>query len=182
MSEIWLSADTHFNHNKDFIYQPRGFSSIKEHDEAIIENWNRVVKQDDIVYLLGDVFLGQDPEYGIKCLKTLNGQITIIRGNHDTDSRCAFMRANDYHVLLAEMLKYKKYVFFLCHYPTLVHNLDFQTWMWNLHGHTHSKEKFEIESNTFNAGLDANGLKPVNLDYIVLQIRSRKNEISTPVG
>ena len=35
---IYLTSDTHFCHNKDFLYEPRGFQSIEEHDEAIVKN------------------------------------------------------------------------------------------------------------------------------------------------
>ena len=37
----------------------RPFSTIEEHDETIIANWNKVVPKDARVYVLGDVFLLQ---------------------------------------------------------------------------------------------------------------------------
>ena len=42
--KIWFTSDTHFGHIKDFLWSPRGFYSIQEHDEAIIHNWNEVIK------------------------------------------------------------------------------------------------------------------------------------------
>jgi calcineurin-like phosphoesterase family protein len=36
--KIWFTSDTHFGHQKEFIWGPRGFKSSKEHDEAIICN------------------------------------------------------------------------------------------------------------------------------------------------
>ena len=83
---IWFSSDTHFGHNRAFLYEPRGFSNIYEHDKTIINNWNSLVDNNDEVYLLGDIMLG-DNEYGLKCLKQLKGKIHIIRGNHCTDAR-----------------------------------------------------------------------------------------------
>lgn len=56
----WFSSDLHFGHNKDFIYQARGFNSIEEHDKAIVDNWNSIVDEDDDVYLLGDLMLNSD--------------------------------------------------------------------------------------------------------------------------
>ena len=38
---IWITSDLHLQHDKPFIYEARGFSSIQEHDEAIIKNWNK---------------------------------------------------------------------------------------------------------------------------------------------
>ena len=30
MSNIWLISDTHFNHNQPFLYEPRGFTNVKD--------------------------------------------------------------------------------------------------------------------------------------------------------
>jgi calcineurin-like phosphoesterase family protein len=53
MSEnIWIISDTHFGHNNIINYCDRPFSNVKEMNEAIIDNWNSVVKQNDLVYHL----------------------------------------------------------------------------------------------------------------------------------
>ena len=61
--KIWFTSDTHFGHIKDFLWSPRGFNSIEEHDEIIIKNWNELVAPEDEVYHLGDVMLN-DNEHG----------------------------------------------------------------------------------------------------------------------
>ena len=86
MGRIFVSSDLHFGHDREFLWGPRGFRSSIEHDEAIIANWNSVVEPEDIVYVLGDLMLG-DNEYGKSCVERLNGTIRLIRGNHDTDRR-----------------------------------------------------------------------------------------------
>ena len=63
MFMIYFTSDLHFNHNKNFIYESRGFKSIEEHDKEIIKNWNNIIKDNDDVYILGDLMLG-DNEYG----------------------------------------------------------------------------------------------------------------------
>ena len=68
---IYVTSDLHIGHDKDFMYTPRGFSSITEHDNAILENWNKIVKDDDIVYILGDIMLG-DNFYGLDIFNNLN--------------------------------------------------------------------------------------------------------------
>ena len=67
---IFLTSDTHFGHDRDFIYEPRGFLSVKESDEEIIRRWNSIVRPDDIVYLLGDVMLN-DNDNGILSLRRI---------------------------------------------------------------------------------------------------------------
>ena len=62
---IYLTSDLHLNHNKEFVYFPRGFKSVYEMNDTIISNWNKTVSGDDDVYLLGDIMLGNSQE-GIK--------------------------------------------------------------------------------------------------------------------
>ena len=62
--KIWLTSDTHFGHDRDFLYKPRGFKNIWDHDKTIIENWNNIIQPNDEVYHLGDVMLGNN-EYGM---------------------------------------------------------------------------------------------------------------------
>jgi calcineurin-like phosphoesterase family protein len=51
-------------------------------NQGLIEAWNSVVKKDDEVFHLGDFcFKGYDK--WVEIIKQLNGQITIIKGNHD---------------------------------------------------------------------------------------------------
>ena len=91
MGEIFFTSDTHFYHEQDFLYAPRGFQSTEEMNEAIIERWNSVVKNDDVVYHLGDVVMGH---YDANVLTRLNGLIRFIRGNHDTSKKISGIYAN----------------------------------------------------------------------------------------
>ena len=170
MGRIFITSDTHFGHDREFLWGPRGFISHVEHDRQVIENWNSVVQPDDIVYHLGDVMLG-DTEYGMSCLAQLNGQIKIIRGNHDTDRRWALYATlpNVECIGWAEVIKYKKYQFYLSHHPTMTSNLDkapyLKMHLINLFGHTHQQKTFYDDTPfMFHAGLDSNGNKPVLLD------------------
>lgn len=51
-------------------------------DEALIENWNRVVRPGDIVYHLGDVTMGRYANLSA-IMARLNGSKRLIVGNHD---------------------------------------------------------------------------------------------------
>ena len=170
MSKIFVTSDTHFGHDREFVWGPRGFTNYVDHDTAIIERWNAVVGPDDIVYHLGDVMLG-DNNYGIGCLALLNGHIKIIPGNHDTASRLElYKKVPNVEVLgLAEMIKYKKYNFYLSHHPTLTSNLEkapyLRMHLINLFGHTHQQNKFYMSMPfMFHVGMDSNNCTPVLLD------------------
>ena len=75
-------ADTHFGHDNIIRFSNRPFNSADEMDKAIIANWNKKVKPDDDVYILGDfAYKGKDYRYYIK---QLNGNKHLVIGNHDT--------------------------------------------------------------------------------------------------
>ena len=178
MSKIWLTSDTHFGHDREFIWGPRGFKSVWENDDAIIKNWNKLVQPDDEVYHLGDVMLG-DNATGIKKLKNLKGHIHIIRGNHDTPARLALYEDcyNVVEVCDAKWLKYNGLNFYLSHFPTVTSNLDksdsLKRHILNLYGHTHQKTNFyEQIPFMYHVGVDSHDCKPVLIDDIIKDIET----------
>lgn len=180
---IYLLSDLHFGHQKDFLYGPRGFQNIYDHDKTIIENWNKVINPEDDVYLLGDVMLG-DTAYGLSCLKQLKGQIHIIRGNHDSDSRWELYKDcwNVVETCEAKFLRYKKYVMFLSHYPTLCGNYDsdkpLKARCLSICGHTHTKDPFcdWDKGIIYHVDADAQNCTPILIDNMLEQINNKFNK------
>ena len=170
---IYFSSDLHLNHNKSFIYEPRDFNNIYEMNDTIIKNFNNHVTYEDDLYLLGDNFLG-DMETGIKLFNQLPGKIHLIWGNHDTDARKEALSKchNVVEVIgFATIIKYKKYKFYLSHYPTITTNFDdcnksLKQRIICLAGHTHSKNKFE-KYETYNVAVDAHKCCPISIDNII---------------
>ena len=170
---IFLTSDLHLCHNREFIYGPRGFTNVKDHDETIVRNWNNVVCPEDDVYILGDLMLN-DNENGIELLKQLNGRKHIILGNHDTTVRERLYLEEGICVEppnWADMLHYKGYHFYLSHFPAMTGNLEKESLKQvtiNLFGHTHQKEQFYQDIPfMFHVGLDSNNNTPVLLDNII---------------
>ena len=94
-SRIFLTSDHHFRHVK--LLENRsalnkkingvGFNTIEEHDETLINNWNRIVRPEDNVLFLGDFVLGagdKSKEVCIELFNKLNGHITMLFGNHNS--------------------------------------------------------------------------------------------------
>ena len=44
---IYITSDFHFCHNKEFLYKPRGFSSIEEMNIVLVENYNNIITPED---------------------------------------------------------------------------------------------------------------------------------------
>ena len=186
MGEIYFTSDLHIGHDKDFLWGPRGFSSSKEHDEAIIENWNKTIHKNDIVYVLGDLMMGSNHQYALDCFSSLNGKIAFALGNHDTINKAnvynqcttfdqlALMDGNMY----ANIIKSGKWSFYISHYPTMLADLfagKKEPRLICLHGHTHSKDKFQyLQHCCYNVALDAHNNMPVNIETI-------KNDLSEKI-
>ena len=90
---IWFTSDLHLNHDREFIWGPRGFKSVDEANRTLIDNWRFVVKPDDDIYVLGDFFLGKDHDYIENVLSRLPGKIHVIIGNHDTPAKVKIYEA-----------------------------------------------------------------------------------------
>lgn len=177
---IFVTSDLHFGHDREFLWGPRGFKSSKEHDEAIIANWNSVVSPEDDVYVLGDIMLG-DNEWGRECMNKLEGRIHLIRGNHDTDHRWyevyPYIHTVEEMCGWGHMLCYRKYHFLLTHWPADTDNYDddkgLRTKIISISGHTHRKEKMHNGNPIkYNVALDAHNNYPVLLDDIIADIQS----------
>lgn len=183
---IYVCSDLHLGHDKEFLWKTRGFNSVEEHDAAIIQRHNELVKPDDTVYCLGDLFFG-DKEQGIEKLQKLNGQFYVVIGNHDTNARVAeYLRLmgsdenNHFKILnvqYAYEFKYKKYHLFFTHYPTITGNPGSPFYTWNIHGHTHSNSSIdESRLLCYDVSPEAHDCRPILLDDILEELRERKTK------
>ena len=181
---IYFTSDLHLCHDKEFIYKPRGYNSVDEMSNRIIENINATVNEDDTLYILGDLMLNNSKlEVAMKLLKTIKCKnIYVILGNHDTDNRIIFYESlpNVKGVVEAKRIKYGKYHFFLCHYPTFTGNLEKESLtqvLINLYGHTHQRTKFYNEIPfMYNVGVDAHENSPVSIETVLSDIKSKFND------
>lgn len=82
MRNVWLTSDTHAGDRTVLSRGPgRPFATIAEHDEALIERWNAVVRPDDLVWHLGDVAASLSAME--RFVPRLNGHKILVAGNRD---------------------------------------------------------------------------------------------------
>lgn len=93
-SKIFLTSDSHFFHDNIRKFCNRPFSSLEEMDKVMIENWNKVVPQDGLVFHLGDFAWGGYQAWK-KVREQLNGDIILIKGNHDRKNGCQSQQQYD---------------------------------------------------------------------------------------
>ena len=76
-------ADLHFFHAaQNQQMDCRGFANLEQMHEYMIMKWNRKVKKNDEVVIIGDFSFGNSEET-ISLLHRLNGKLFLIQGNHD---------------------------------------------------------------------------------------------------
>ena len=122
----------------------RGFGTVEEMHEHIVQVWNRKVRGTDEVVLLGDVSFGKGAETNA-LLSQLNGRLCLIEGNHDI----CYLRDRNFDPgrfewirPYAELYDHGRKVV-LCHYPVLCYSGQYRldgegkpmTYM--LYGHVH---------------------------------------------
>ena len=181
MSKIYLTSDLHLGHDREFIWKVRGFNSIQQMNEYIVEIWNRTVDDNDDIYILGDVMLGSPDN--IHYVERLRGRIHIVLGNHDTARREELYLNLPNVVEVAEVgiqLKYKKHHFVLTHYPMMTGNLEKESlkqMSLNLYGHTHQASNFYNDMPfMYHVGVDSHNCTPILLDDIIEEIYAKVKE------
>ena len=171
MSNIFFTADTHFNHGNIIKYCNRPFSDSKEMDEVLIENWNRVVKTTDTVYHLGDFGFLRTPEAVFSYRKKLNGAIVLIVGSHDRrsvmQSSLGFLRIFDLYTLRTSAND-----IVLCHWAMRTWHKSYHG-SWHLYGHSHGRLADFPDSLSMDVGVDVCNYTPMSLDEVSAKLSAK---------
>lgn len=164
----WITSDTHFFHKNILKYckNTRPFSSVEEMNEALITNWNSLVKKDDIVYHLGDFGFAPASQL-VEIIKRLNGTIYFVPGNHDEqmfDPQITKLIRwiKPYHEVGVNRTKVC-----LFHYPIHKWN-QMHRGAVHFHGHLHSQRVF---GRSKDVGVDSNNCFPYNLEDLVVKMK-----------
>lgn len=162
--DIWVVSDTHFGHNNIISYCGRPFANAEIMDEVLVENWNSVVKDGDIVYHLGDVYFGVN---GRDALSKLKGRKRLILGNHD-DGKDQFLHKTFQKINVWRM--FPEFGLLLTHVP--VHESSLERYeggelvskLKNVHGHIHNNDA--PSENHVNVSVEQTSYTPINIDEL----------------
>jgi calcineurin-like phosphoesterase family protein len=96
----YIIADTHFNHTNMLSYElsrieQTKLSGYNSFEAMIIDNWNKTINTNTNVLHLGDVAFGD----GYKLVEKLNGNITLIIGNHDKKEHIIFYKQQKWKII-----------------------------------------------------------------------------------
>lgn len=77
----YYTSDMHYGHERIIELCNRPFADLDEMHDAMIYNWNTLVRPTDVVVVLGDVAIGRR---GLEQVRRLNGRKILVPGNHDS--------------------------------------------------------------------------------------------------
>lgn len=175
---VYLISDTHFNSENIIKYCNRPFENAEQARDEMIRRWNAKVHDDDIVYCLGDFIMGA-PETVVPILRSLNGHIILVRGNHDTRRKLAIYEQYPEKITVQDIAYYSYggLYFVMCHFPMTDEGfLDMvvkdNSEVVVVHGHTHDKDPFFTEENhVFNVSADVIGFEPVSIGALHAMVK-----------
>lgn len=170
----FFTADHHFGHANIIEYSNRPFRSVQEMDMILIQKWNEVVDDKDLVYYVGDFTL-QDYSFARDIFAQLRGTIYFIPGSHDgrwlkpyqTDGYPFYTKSQG-PVKLLPPLHTLKYAglnpeIVLCHYA--MRSWDRSHYgTWHLFGHHHGH--LAPYGLSFDIGVDCWDYYPVSLGQV----------------
>ncbi len=81
--KVFFISDLHFGHEDVISFDGRPFRNVEEMESEMIRRWNAKVKEQDHVFVIGDMFGGVTTAHAGEIVHSLNGRIHLIRGNHD---------------------------------------------------------------------------------------------------
>jgi calcineurin-like phosphoesterase family protein len=164
---VWLTSDTHFSHKHIAEYAGRPWADLNSMDTALIDGINSFVKQDDILWHLGDVsFLNKEKTAKLLTrIKCKNKK--LIMGNHDRSSSAkkfldiGFTFVSEWPVIIDKF-------FILSHEPMF---LEKNSVYHNIHGHIH-QYKYDDVNHYTNVCPEVNDYFPVALTDIVQRLKA----------
>jgi len=181
MAGTFFTSDTHYFHDNIIKYCNRPYANVDEMNEALVQNWNAVVRPADTVYHLGDVaFRFQEKFEHLKhILARLNGKKYLVLGNHDVHIKKKLANIHAWMPYIWEDVFIGEHMFnqkvMLCHYPT--HDVPGKLFMrdggWMLHGHEHAfhKRKYRM----LDVGVDAHNYTPIEYEQVFHIMKDRRD-------
>lgn len=167
MADIWVTSDSHLNHTNILKFlgkdgKPfRDFNDVTHMNETIVYNWNKVVKPEDKVYHLGDVYFGNQGEADT-LLSRLMGKKRLIVGNHDVIYGKGNILQKHFQKIYMWRL-FKEFNMCLTHVP--IHPDSFRKVSYNVHGHIHEKDS--PGPQYINVCVEKTDYTPVHIEEVI---------------
>lgn len=172
MRNIWFTSDQHYGHSNILKFtdntgnKVRTFDSVDQMNQEMIDKHNEVVKDNDLIYFLGDVSLHRATYHQI--LPKLKGTKRLILGNHDCFKISEY---SQYFQDISAVKRFREYSkHFICsHYPIHEYCLfkasEDAYDVYNVHGHIHT---MNINDKRYiNICVEQTNYRPLHIDELL---------------
>lgn len=163
----YITSDLHFGHSRIMQFCPesraRFNGDLAYMNEAMVQEWNKLIAPEDLVYILGDVAFMSGSEAG-RLVRRLNGTKILVEGNHDrkTLNDATFRGAfKEVHKYLDINYNGTKVVMF--HYPIAEWD-QMHRGSVHLHGHLHGNTSGMEKYRCRDMGMDATGVIAISME------------------
>lgn len=179
---IWFTGDNHFGHANIIELCKRPFASTEEMDAEMINRWNSVVNDGDVVYHVGDFCL-KNRHYALSVFRKLKGMIYILdcSMHHDRwmrnkeDVLEVYTASSDTVKVTKQIIEItvKNQIFILSHFPLFAWPKAYYGSI-HIHGHVHGSPIFtENGFPAVDVGVDCNNFTPVSAYEIIERVKGR---------
>lgn len=183
----YFTSDLHLGHQRIIELCNRPFKSVEDMNKTLIQNINDMVTPGDILYILGDIAMGNMAET-LPMLEEINCSLILVPGNHDKCHPLSKKAAK--YLPTYENLSNVEAVFVdgyasvhgwmvrVNHFPYYgdpFSRPQYELWApndendWLMHGHVHNQ--WFIKDKMINVGVDVNGYQPLSEDEILSIIK-----------
>lgn len=179
-NNMFVTSDTHFGHNKEFIYGSRGYISPQEMNTDMIRIINETVGEQGILLHLGDFCLNTDQEGYLDIMSKLRvKEVWMLWGNHNNPiqrnyggtvhqvaayHRGTLVKFKDYYLTL----RHGKHHYVCSHFPFAIWDGMSQGAM-HLCGHSHGGYQLsrpeDLTHKILDCGWDVHN-KPITFQEI----------------
>jgi calcineurin-like phosphoesterase family protein len=176
----WFTADTHFGHANILRHCSRPWTTVEEMDRALIDSINRSVREEDVLFHLGDFcFRPEQAEAYRGRIRCRN--VVLVPGNHDPWP-AGNSRGKAFSGLFSEVspllernlaIDGRRQSLVMCHYAMRRWNKSHYG-SWHLFGHSHGRLPDDPQALSWDVGVDNNGYLPLSLAN-VREIMSKKD-------
>lgn len=163
--KTFFIADTHFGQKNIIAYENRPFDSVKEMDQILVQNWNKIVDDNDQIFHLGDVG-------NLEFICKLKGKKFLVKGNHDTLEdhfyiNAGFLKVYDFPIIYQDF-------WILSHCPLYVNqNMPYA----NIFGHVHNNPIFKtVSPQSYCVSVERISYFPIDFNQIKKEISESSKE------
>lgn len=173
-SKIFFTSDTHWGHANILGFCNRPFANVEEMNHKLIENWNNKVPTDGLVFHLGDFAWGGYP-FWKNIRSQLNGEIILIKGNHDEKNMTPTAAEELFKLVTPQMkIRIEGRGVYLNHNPFLCYGgtyRDPKGLVYQAFGHVHSgpgAKGLDVDRlgilfpTQYDVGVDNNNYEPIS--------------------